>query len=89
MPLFPKRLHTALPTAPVDPKTVATIPEKEDLYPGPRFMEVNSGVEVTSPDTPAIVGRRPVSDFGLSASAHAWLVLKPSAMETPFIIQLL
>ena len=76
VPLFPSRLHTTRPTAPEAPKTVATDPENDERYPGPRFIEVKDGVEDTSPATPDIVGRRPVSDLGLSSWWHALLVLK-------------
>ena len=70
VPLFPRRLQTALPTAPEAPKTVATTPENEERYPGPRFIDVNEGTVETSPDTPVIDGRRPVSDLGRSVSEH-------------------
>lgn len=63
-------MQTALPTAPEAPKTVATVPEKDERYPGPRFIAVNVGTVEASPDTPDIDGFRPVSDFGRCASEH-------------------
>ena len=38
LPCFPSLLQTILPTHPLAPKTVATIPEKEERYPGPFFI---------------------------------------------------
>ena len=75
VPFFPKRLQTTLPTAPEAPKTVATDPENDERYPGPRFMDVKVGTLEVSPDTPAIDGLRPVSDFGRCESGHTRLVL--------------
>ena len=53
VPLRPKRFITERPTMPPAPKTVATLPEKDERYPGPFFILAREA----EPSTSAILGR--------------------------------
>ena len=57
-PLFPNLLQTPLPMSPLAPKTVATVPEKEDRYPGPFFMAANAAAPLQLTTLPGAWGRR-------------------------------
>ena len=71
VPDLPTRLVTYRPRDPEHPKMVATLPEKDDLNPWPRFIEVSSGTAPSLLVTLVILDTRPVSDFGLSLIIRA------------------